>query len=62
MRLPTSRRNATYCMATAAILAPTNTTVNWVQFVFSVQLSNGADNTIQAQTVSQPLVWTYTGA
>ena len=48
--------------ASATCVPPTNSTANWVQFVFSVQLSSGADNTIQSQNVSQPLVWTYTGA
>lgn len=48
--------------ASASCVPPTNSTANWVQFVFAVQLSSGADNTVQAQTVTQPLVWTYTGA
>lgn len=47
--------------ASATCVPPTSST-NYVQFTFSVQLSNAADNTVQSQTVSQPLVWTYTGA
>jgi hypothetical protein len=47
--------------ASSTCVPPTSST-NYVQFTFSVQLSSAADNTVQAQTVSQPLVWTYTGA
>lgn len=48
--------------AASATCVPPISSSNYVQFTFSVQLSSGADNTVQAQSVSQPLVWTYTGA
>ncbi|MFD1722318.1 hypothetical protein [Amnibacterium endophyticum] len=47
--------------ASATCVPPTSST-DYVRFTFSVQLSSSADNTVQAQSVSQPLVWTYTGA
>ena len=48
--------------AASATCVPPTSSSDYTRFVFTVQLSSGADNTVQAQTVSQPLVWTYTGA
>lgn len=41
---------------------PQASTANAVQFVFAVHMPQNQDNTVQGQTVSQPILWTFTGA
>lgn len=46
----------------SANCTPQASSGNSVKFVFSVTMPSGQDNTVQGQTVSQPLTWTFTGA
>ena len=48
--------------ALSAVCVPQAAAANAVRFVFSVKMPEGQDNTVQGQAVSQPIVWTFTGA